>query len=158
MAAETLAYFHQRIIQIHSKNQPVLAMGDFNDEPLNRSLVEYALAERVDRRVRSTRSRNPYFLNLMWPLMGRGEGTHYFGGLPSLLDQILVNRPLLLRTSKLEVREDTVEIIKFPEMMIASGRNKGAPRRFGRPSSRSSFDDTGFSDHFPIGVRIREDD
>lgn len=158
MAAETLAYFHQRIVEIHSKNQPVLAMGDFNDEPLSRSLVEYALAERVDRRVRSARSRNPYFLNLMWPLMGNGNGTHYFGGLPGMLDQMLVNRPLLLRTSKLEVKEDTVEIIKFPEIAITSGADKGSPRRFGRPSSASSFDENGFSDHFPIGVKIREDD
>lgn len=158
MAGETLAYFHQRIMEIRSKDQPVLAMGDFNDEPLNRSLVEYALAERVDRRVKSARSRRPYFLNLMWDLMGQGNGTHYFGGIPSLLDQFLVNRPLLLRTSKLEVREDSVEIIRFPEMMVASGSKKGEPRRFGRPSRGSSFDDTGFSDHFPIGVKIREDD
>lgn len=158
MAGETLAYFHQRIIEIRSKDQAVLAMGDFNDEPLNRSLVEYALAERVDRRVKSTRARKPYFLNLMWDLMGQGNGTHYYDGVPGVLDQFLVNRPLLLRTSKLEVRRDSVEIIKFPEMTGQSGKNKGAPRRFGRPSRASSFDDTGFSDHFPIGVKIREDD
>ena len=158
MAAETLAYFHQRILEKQSEDQPVLAMGDFNDECFNRSVVEYALGERVDRRVRSTRSRRPYFLNLMWPLMGQGFGTHYFNGLPGVLDQLLVNRPLLLRTSKLEVREDSVEIICFPEMVITSGKDKGGPRRFGRPSSPGTFDDTGFSDHFPIGVTIREDD
>ena len=157
MAGETLAYFHQRIVQICGKGQAVLAMGDFNDEPLNRSLIEYALAERIDRRVKSLRSRKPYFLNLMWPLMGDGVGTHYYDGQPGVLDQMLANRPLLLRTSKLEVRDGSVEIIKMPEMTVQSGKHKGSPIRFSRPSSKS-FNDEGFSDHFPIAVKIREDD
>jgi hypothetical protein len=43
IAGETLAYFHQRIWEVHGKETPVLAMGDFNDEPFDRSLVDYAL-------------------------------------------------------------------------------------------------------------------
>jgi predicted extracellular nuclease len=60
MAAETLAYFHERTIEVDGKDQAVVVMGDFNDEPFNRSLVAYALSERVERRVKSKRSRNPY--------------------------------------------------------------------------------------------------
>jgi endonuclease/exonuclease/phosphatase family metal-dependent hydrolase len=30
---ETLAYFHQRVWEVHGDETPVLVMGDFNDEP-----------------------------------------------------------------------------------------------------------------------------
>jgi len=46
-------------------------MGDFNDEPFNRSLVEHALSERVERRVKSLRSGNPYLLSLKWNQIGQ---------------------------------------------------------------------------------------
>ncbi len=46
IAGETLAYFHQRIVEVQDKQTPVLAMGDFNDEPFDPSLVGYALAIR----------------------------------------------------------------------------------------------------------------
>lgn len=44
IAGETLAYFHERILEVKGVETPVLAMGDFNDEPFDRSLVEYALS------------------------------------------------------------------------------------------------------------------
>lgn len=152
MAAETLAYFHERVIQIHGRHQAVAALGDFNDEPFNRSLVEYALSERQERRVKSLRSRNPYLLNLMWNLMGQGAGTHYYGGIPGMLDQILVNRPLLRTDSPFKLDVASADILRFPETLTSLGE----PRRFGRPSQRSSFDDQGYSDHFPIAVVLDE--
>jgi len=131
-------------------------MGDFNDEPCNRSLQEYALSERVEKRVKSKRCSNPYFLNLMWPLMGTGVGTHHFDGLAGMLDQFLVNRPLLRSDSPLLVEKGSVEILQLPEMIATTGQNKGGPRRFGRPSKPDTFDETGFSDHFPICVVVKE--
>ncbi|MGC8855776.1 MAG: hypothetical protein ACP5QU_03165 [Anaerolineae bacterium] len=74
MAGETLAYFHERILQVLGSETPVLAMGDFNDEPFNESITNYALAERTKSKV--LRGRIPYFLNLMWPLLGQGLLTH----------------------------------------------------------------------------------
>jgi hypothetical protein len=32
IAGETLGYFHQRVLEVHGWETPVLAMGDFNDE------------------------------------------------------------------------------------------------------------------------------
>ena len=177
LAGETLSYWMTRIHQIFAENAvneglveseskaippPVLVMGDFNDEPFNRSLSTYALAERLERKVRSRRSRNPYLLNLMWPLMGAGHLTYMYSGEPHMLDQFLVNRGMLDRDSPIELarikmagrRVPYVGIIKFPDMMIESGTNRGGPRRFGRPARH--FDPTGFSDHFPIAIKIRE--
>jgi predicted extracellular nuclease len=52
VAGETLSYFHKRILEQNSddeeeeleQNTPILVMGDFNDEPFNRSVTDYALA------------------------------------------------------------------------------------------------------------------
>ncbi|HKO64324.1 MAG TPA: hypothetical protein VJU13_03925, partial [Candidatus Nitrosocosmicus sp.] len=48
VAGETLGYFHQRILDVNEKdddrNTAILAMGDFNDEPFNRSITDYALS------------------------------------------------------------------------------------------------------------------
>ena len=154
LAAETLSYWLGRIKEIHASDpvEPaVLVMGDFNDEPASRSVVEYALSERVATRVKSKRSTNPYLLNLMWPLMGQGVGTHYYGGLPGVLDQVLVNRGLLPSESPRRVRTGSVEVLQLAEMRTAKG-----PKRFGRPSKPKSYDETGFSDHYPISVVVRE--
>lgn len=150
LAAETLAYWHERIVDIKGDDIPVLAMGDFNDEPFNRSLTEYALSSVQAEKVLNARS--PRFFNLMWPLHGQRRGTHYFDNFANLLDQFLASRPLIRATAPLRVDPESVRIEAFPEMV---GRGDyPVPRRFGRPSS--GFDPTGFSDHYPIAVMLRE--
>ena len=150
LAAETLSYWHERIMAIKGADMPVLAMGDFNDEPFNRSLVEYALSTYQAAKV--LKARSPRLFNLMWPLLGQRRGTHYFDNFASLLDQFLASRPLVERTAPIRVDPESVRIEAFPEMV---GRGDyPAPRRFGRPSS--GLDRTGFSDHFPISVVLHE--
>jgi hypothetical protein len=150
MAGETLSYFHERIIEVLGKDTPVLAMGDFNDEPFNPSLTDYALALRTSLAV--ARGRNPYFLNMMWPMMGRGIGSHYFDG-PIMLDQFLVNKNLLRSDLPLRITPDSANVLRFPEMLDAS---TGGPRRFG--GMGKTVDPKGFSDHFPVEVTLEEKD
>lgn len=148
IAGETLAYFHQRILEEEGDKTAVLAMGDFNDEPFNRSLVDHALSEQSRQRV--TRAYSPKLWNLMWPLMGTSVRTYYYNNDGNMLDQFLVNKPLISGSSGVRVVPESVEIIKFPEM-VDSGIY-GVPRRFGRGAGR---DEDGFSDHFAIGMRLR---
>ena len=115
IAGETLAYFHQRILEEHGPDTPVLAMGDFNDEPFNRSVVDYALA--VESRTKVINARSPRLLNLMWPLKGRGLGTFYFNNFPNVLDQFLVNKNMLVQDAPIQVADNSAEIITFPEMV-----------------------------------------
>ena len=42
IAGETLGYWHDRVLEVHGPDTPVLAMGDFNDEPFDTSLVTHA--------------------------------------------------------------------------------------------------------------------
>lgn len=87
----------------------------------------------------------------MWRLLGQGIGTHYYNNDPNMLDQFLASKGLLTGNSNLKVIQNTVEIVRFPEMI-----NSGAyptPKKFGRGNS---LDRDGFSDHFPIAVQLRE--
>lgn len=147
MAGETLSYWLERIEEAKGKNTPVLLMGDFNDEPHDRSMTEYLLGTQSARKVLG--ARNPRLLNLMWPLMGRGLGTHYFDGAPATLDQFLVSRGFLNGDGGLGVKADSVQIEGTSTMAKAED---GSPVRFGRPSA--GMNPNGFSDHFPISVAL----
>ncbi|WP_299362459.1 endonuclease/exonuclease/phosphatase family protein [Winogradskyella sp.] len=154
IAGETLSYFHERIRDIYGDDTPVLAMGDFNDEPFNESLTRFALSLRS--RTRVVRGNIPYFLNLMWPLMDEGVGTFYFNNLPNMLDQFLANENMLKSNSPIQVLRDTVTINNFPEM-VKKG-NYPVPKHYGGMGKKiQDYDnDFGYSDHYPISVKLRE--
>ena len=126
-------------------------MGDFNDEPINRSIMKHALT--INSRNHVLRARKPKFYNLMWPMMANGLGTHYYSGVGSILDQMMVSKGLLRgRNTKLSVKLDSIKIENSSEMA-----HRGKPRRFGRPSKKSTYNKNGFSDHFPISVMLESD-
>lgn len=152
IAGETLAYFHQRILEVHGAETPVLAMGDFNDEAFDRSLVDYAFSTRS--RTKVVNATTARFFNLMWPLMGQGLGTLYFDNFPNILDQFLANKNLVKANTPIQVLSESVEIVRFPEMISAGEYPKPIPfGGMGKPVNQN-----GFSDHFPIVVTIREVD
>lgn len=150
IAGETLAYFHERIRAIHGKDVAVIAMGDFNDEPFDRSLTVYALSERQAQKVRNAQT--PRLLNLMWPIVGEALGTHYFDNHANVLDQFLISKGLLTGASGLKARPESVRVEQFPEMV--SDGDYPDPIRFGRGDSVNL---DGFSDHYPISVTIDEE-
>lgn len=150
IAGETLAYFNQRIEEVQGDDTPILVMGDFNDEPGNRSLMDHALSSR--NRTQVVYANTPRLLNLMWPLMGRGLGTQYYGNDANMLDQFLVSGGMLKSKSRFKPVEDSAAIMQFPEM-TSKGRYPAAIR-FGRPSS--GLNQNGFSDHFPITMSLTE--
>lgn len=152
IAGETLAYFHQRVGEVHGENTPVLAMGDFNDEPFDLSLVQYALSTR--QRAKVLGGTSPRFWNLMWHILGTSEGTLYYDNFANLFDQFLVNKNMANQTSPIQAVLDTVEVIRFPGMV-----NTGtypAPIPFG--GMGKPVNTNGYSDHFPIAMTVREED
>lgn len=145
-AGETLAYWVERIREEIGEDVGIVAMGDFNDEPFNRSLTEYALS--TSDHLRVTTGRNPYLLNLMWPILGDGTGTHLFDGRWNLLDQILVSKGVV--TGKCGWRVEGRAKIEGTDLMAGGAR--GGPRRFGIKPNERDLD--GFSDHFPVSVML----
>jgi predicted extracellular nuclease len=153
IAAETLAYFHERALEVQGAATPVLAMGDFNDEPFDTSLVVHALSTRQRQRV--VNADTPRFWNLTWGVIGDPpDGTFYFNNEPNLLDQFLVNRNMATQNAAIRVRADTVEILRFPGT-FSTGRYP-YPKPFG--GMGKPVDENGYSDHFPVGVQITEAD
>ena len=156
-AGETLSYWLKRIPE-KSGNPliPTLVMGDFNDDPSNRSLVSYALSSNSAMQVLNARDA-PRVFNLMWPFLAQGIGTHYFNNTPNLLDQILVSKSALSGAGGLRVKGTAqaayaVRVERYPEMTDQGTYPK--PIRFGRPATK--LNETGFSDHFPVSVVLEE--
>ena len=150
LTGETLAFVIAELLYGDNgdKDTPIVVMGDFNDEPFNRSMQEYLLGTRDPGRVRFSKS--GHLLNLMWPLMrGDDPGTYLFKSNWNMLDQILVSYPLVRRTGPLRVKQDSIEISR-PDILKGSS---GRPLRFGRPS-RDSLNEDGYSDHFPVTVKL----
>ena len=53
----------------------------------------------------------------------------------------------------------SVKIERFPEMVASEVNDRvkyPRPIRFGRPSVASSFNENGFSDHFPVSIILQE--
>lgn len=151
VAGETLAYFHKRVLEEHGDTTAVVVMGDFNDEPPDESLAVHALSSRQREKVlRATTA--PRLWNLTWHQLGTGGGTFYYDGEANLLDQFLVNRNVIREGSAFTADATSVEILRFPEM-VRPGPYP-APVEFGGMGSPANPD--GFSDHFPIGMRLTE--
>jgi endonuclease/exonuclease/phosphatase family metal-dependent hydrolase len=153
LAAETLSYYIMRIQQKHGKHSPIIVMGDFNDTPGSRSMTDYALSSRNQEIVKYSHEESPGLYNLMWPLMGQDYGTFWYSD-PLFFDQILVSKGFLVKKRKLEVDLTSVQVIKETKMWeTPPPRGKRPiPREFGW----APRDPLGYSDHFPITMKIRE--
>lgn len=51
VAGETIAYWNYRTQEIMGENVGIICMGDFNNEPFNRSLTDYALSTPSEEKV-----------------------------------------------------------------------------------------------------------
>lgn len=149
LAAETLSYWLGRIQQIKGKKIPILVMGDFNDEPHDRSLREYALS--TNSRTRVIYARNPMLYNLCWKNWGENRAGYVYSGEHLMLDQMLVSKGLCYKQGDLRASPSDLAIFSI------DGMTKGRyyqPVRFGRPSSQLNTD--GYSDHLPLTLLITE--
>jgi len=165
-AGETLAYWHQRIRDVKGKHIPIIAFGDFNDDPFDESIVIHARATRERGDVERARSAASFY-NLAWNYLlqtcvdrkGKPKllhGTMYFRGDGNMFDQILVSQGLLLNASPITVDENSARIEAFPEMV--DHRVSYGPIRFGLPKGNVEVNvyRKGYSDHFPVSVVLEE--
>lgn len=165
-AGETLSYWHQRIWEVRGSDIPIIAMGDFNDDPFDQSVQIHARATRergdVERAQTAVR-----FYNLAWRYLEQlGQdrngnpkllhGTLYYGGNGNVFDQILVSKGLLIQDSPITLIENTAKIEVFPEMV--DHRVSYGPIRFGlsKGNAAKNVNTSGFSDHFPVSVTLQE--
>lgn len=164
-AGETLGYWHERIREVRGDDIPIIAIGDFNDDPFDGSVRYNANAWRERGDVE--RSRSARFYNLAWNYLSQTatdhdgdertvDGTLYFRNDGNCFDQIFVNRSLLSGERGLIVAEHSAMIDAVPEMV--DHRVNYGPIRFGLPrgNAEQNVNSDGYSDHFPVSVTIDE--
>ena len=114
-------------------NANLILMGDFNDEPDNRSITE----------ILNTRSSSPSFYNLMDSLDRAQKGSYNYRGNWNMLDQFLVSPNLMqekgLSASGGNIFDPEWLCFKHPRFGRSPNRTYGGPNYYG-----------GFSDHFAI--------
>jgi endonuclease/exonuclease/phosphatase family protein len=150
------------LAQINARwNENVLLMGDFNDEPFDRSITDYLLAskdlDKVEEQwraggghqippLKTYLGRSAVLFDLSWPFLGTPDaGSFHFSGGESntmnVLDQWIVSRGLHYGASGLRVKAGSAAIVR-PPAMTTSGKQRAKP--FDRATKK------GYSDHFPI--------
>lgn len=124
----------QDSIRLLTPNANVVIMGDFNDNPNNRSLKNL----KTKKTVKDCMEDELY--NPMENLFKKGQGTLAHRDSWSTFDQILFSKSLLDSTG---FQEYKTQIFKPKYLLQAKGKYKGYPKR-----CAGSME--GYSDHFPV--------
>lgn len=125
----------------------VVIMGDFNDEPSNKSIAEILNAKQIGKKIESTS-----LYNLMYDRFLKGEGTLYYKDW-DVFDQIMVSGNLLTgrKKGKPVIRAPYCEIFKEDWMLYKNKSGDMVPNR--TAGSKEYFG--GFSDHLPVYTEIK---
>lgn len=123
----------------------VLISGDFNDDPHDDSVVKHLNATADASAVRG--SNPPKMLNLLAGKDKKAFGTHYYKDW-HLFDQIVVS-PGLLDDKGWSCNPDSVQTVN--DLHRPADKLK-RPWRFGSANEKN---ERGYSDHFPVVVRLR---
>ncbi len=140
-AADLCRHIADSIIN-ENPNAKIVMMGDFNDYPTNKSIIE---GLRAKGSVKDLKEGD--FFNPMYDLHKKGIGTNYYRDVKGVLDQTIITQSLLKTDfSTYQMLKPVVHAKSF--LMQHEGRYNGYPwRTFG-----SGVWLGGYSDHFPVYI------
>ncbi len=139
IASQTLLNF---IISKQLVNSNTVILGDFNDNPTNKSMNKLYYGDRKD----STSPNERIFNNLFWSHYKNHQGTISFQGHWDLFDQILVSNTLYKTKGGIDYVTESATIFNRPPAAFADGKKAGQPHRTFNGSEYLN----GYSDHFPV--------
>ena len=123
----------------------IIAMGDFNDYPSDESMQTILQAKK------DTLNRTPSdLINLIWQYEKDG-GTHKYQGQWHILDQFIINQPLLHSESELRTSFSMAKIFDGPWLL--TDESDGFGEKPFRTYNGFKYIG-GYSDHLPIYVDI----
>lgn len=131
----------------------IVIMGDLNDEPIDKSVSDTLGAAITLQRANVTG-----LYNTMAPYFEKGgrddleQGTLMYKRQWDLFDHMIVSTPMMDSTSAVQYIANSSGIYHPQWMQVPDGDWKTAPRR--SHISRKFYPD-GFSDHFPVYIRLQ---
>jgi predicted extracellular nuclease len=133
-------------LQAKDSKVSIIAMGDFNDYPDNKSIKEIMQAKgKIEETGKSD------FYNPMNELLAQGKGSYKHRGEWNFLDQFLLNKNLLKKESKLVYLNQSTDVFKEEWMLETEEKYKGNPKRtFGGKKYLN-----GYSDHLPVYLYLQ---
>lgn len=123
-------------------NAKIITVGDFNDGPYNKSVMESLGAKGKRDQVKAKGLFNP-----MWQMFQDGQGTIAYRDAWDIFDQMVISEPLLQKDYS-TYRYWKTAVFKKPYMIQESGQYKGYPLR------NQTSGEPGFSDHFPVYIYL----
>ena len=129
-------------VQNSSPNTNILVMGDMNDEPSNKSLIEILSAK-------SPGEENTGLVNLMFPTHTNKKGSYFYRGNWNMLDNIIVSADLL-DNKGFQCKEKQGYVFYEKWMEYDNNNSEMSPNRtYGGPNYYG-----GVSDHFPVYIHL----
>jgi predicted extracellular nuclease len=122
----------------------IIIMGDFNDEPTNRSIMNVLQASNKRKNISVGE-----FYNLMYDKHNlTPEGSYFYRGNWNMLDQIMISQTLLNAASGYKLKYDSGQIFKEDWMLFKAKNGEVSPNRtYGGDNYYG-----GISDHLPVFV------
>lgn len=125
----------------HDSKARIIIMGDMNDEPSNKSLLETLGAQSPDSGMK--------LVNLMMPDDALGFGTYFYSGNWNMLDHIIVSYGLI-NGRGIQVEENKGFVYQNEWMVFTNKNGDKTPNR----SYVGSKYVGGVSDHFPVYFKL----
>jgi exonuclease III len=144
LAAATVLRAKMDELRKNGKNPSILVMGDFNDEPSDKSITEGLGAVAPGRDVTTDK-----LCNLLYPVYSRGEGSLYYKDW-DLFDQLLVSGNLLSQKKGLHTTAADAAVFRADYLLFTGKDGTSRPNR--TMSGEKYFG--GYSDHLPVVVKF----
>jgi predicted extracellular nuclease len=130
------------------KNAHIVIMGDFNDEPSNKSIAQTLKAKPVSKNIEHTG-----LYNLFLPFEKKSNtGSYKYGRQWNLLDQIIVSGNLIEGSPSIQVQVHTATIF-HRDFMETEDKTNGGKRP--KKTFHGQTHEGGYSDHFPVYVDFK---
>ncbi len=146
LKAAKLLRNHINILYDEVPEAKILVMGDFNDYPTDKSIVEGLYADSLKHQLDQFE-----LLNLSYESQISKRGTYFYRGDWGMLDQMLISKSLLKEDTGLTIDKDNFGIFDAKWLMYTH-RKKGItqPNRTYRGTKYYG----GYSDHLPIYIKL----
>lgn len=136
-------------IYAEDEDAHIIIMGDLNDDPFNKSVVETLGAVGEESAVKENGLFNP-----MYKLHNPDNyGSLTYKGKWNLFDQIILSEDLMDKEGDWVYEKGSAAVHNVELLQVGYGRGTTYPRR---AIFRGKFVGEGYSDHFPVYVRLKK--